>query len=377
MANSSNTKVLYLGVYRDATGWGQAARDYILAMDSVGIDVIPRPIKLDNSLPELPERLLELEKKSAAGCNIVIQHILPNMMSYDGHFERNIALFASETSNFSDSNWTRSLNLMDEIWVINKLQAQSCLASGVDKAIHVVPHVANLEKYEKDYPAFELPSIYHDRCIFYFVGEFSRRKNVAALIKAFYSEFDRRENVTLLLKLNKPGVSPPELAKEVQNFCLEIKKGLKKYVKEEMYQGEIVITDFLTEEQLHSLHQRCDVFVNPSYGEAWCLPAFDALAHGNPVISSDCGGPSDYLPNTVKSEKDIAFGVFDSFPNLYTSNELWLEVNVSDLGWEMRKWFEKWKSEDNMKYKTGFIEDQFSYKKIGNRIKHLLESGCG
>ncbi len=43
-------KVLYIGCYRDHTGWGQAAIDYILAMDSVGIDVVCRPLKLNQTL---------------------------------------------------------------------------------------------------------------------------------------------------------------------------------------------------------------------------------------------------------------------------------------------------------------------------------------
>ena len=58
----SQMKVLYIGCYRDGTGWAQAAIDYILAMDSAGIDVVPRAIKLNSNNPELPKRILELEK---------------------------------------------------------------------------------------------------------------------------------------------------------------------------------------------------------------------------------------------------------------------------------------------------------------------------
>jgi len=32
-------KVLYIGHYRDGTGWGNAAVNNILAMDAAGIDV--------------------------------------------------------------------------------------------------------------------------------------------------------------------------------------------------------------------------------------------------------------------------------------------------------------------------------------------------
>ena len=73
-------KVLYIGCYRDGTGWGQAATDYILAMDTAGIDVVPRPIKLNSNQIKVPDRIIELEKKDSSGCNICIQHILPHLM---------------------------------------------------------------------------------------------------------------------------------------------------------------------------------------------------------------------------------------------------------------------------------------------------------
>ena len=40
-------KVLYISNYKDGTGWGNAATDYILAMDSVGIDVVCRSISFN------------------------------------------------------------------------------------------------------------------------------------------------------------------------------------------------------------------------------------------------------------------------------------------------------------------------------------------
>ena len=40
----TTAKVLYIGHYKDGTGWGNAALNNILAMDAVGIDVVPRAI---------------------------------------------------------------------------------------------------------------------------------------------------------------------------------------------------------------------------------------------------------------------------------------------------------------------------------------------
>ena len=42
-------KVLFIGCYRDGTGWAKAAGDYILAMDAAGIDVVCRPLKLNDN----------------------------------------------------------------------------------------------------------------------------------------------------------------------------------------------------------------------------------------------------------------------------------------------------------------------------------------
>jgi len=144
-------KVLYIGCYREGTGWGQAAIDYILAMDAAGIDVVPRAAKLNNKQPDLPKRILELESKDSSGSDICIQHVLPHMMDYNSRFKKNIALYATETSNFSFSNWHRKINCMDEAWVINEQMVQASKASGVKVPIKVVPHATDFSKFESGY----------------------------------------------------------------------------------------------------------------------------------------------------------------------------------------------------------------------------------
>ena len=77
-------KVLYLGNWRDGTGWGNAAQGYILSLDAAGIDVVPRHIKLNDREIEVPERILELERRSHKNCDVVIQHVLPHYLDYNG-----------------------------------------------------------------------------------------------------------------------------------------------------------------------------------------------------------------------------------------------------------------------------------------------------
>ena len=56
-------KVLYIGNYKDGTGWGNACANNILALDAVGVDVVPRAITFNNSNGGCNERILELESK--------------------------------------------------------------------------------------------------------------------------------------------------------------------------------------------------------------------------------------------------------------------------------------------------------------------------
>ena len=54
-------KVLYIGHYKEGTGWANAAQGMIQALDRADIEVVCRNITLTTD-KETPERILELEK---------------------------------------------------------------------------------------------------------------------------------------------------------------------------------------------------------------------------------------------------------------------------------------------------------------------------
>lgn len=371
-------KVLYTGVYRDATGWGQAAIDYIMALDTAGVDVVCRPIKLNTNQPQLPERILELEAKSSHGCDHVIQHILPHMMEFSGHFKKSIGLFASETSNFRATSWPDRLNAMTDAWVINRQMYFAANESFVKVPITVIPHATNVERFQRNYAPFEQLNDHADTFKFYFIGEFNRRKNLAALIKAFHAEFHPDEPVNLVIKTSVPGKSPEQAREIVHRFCDDIKPGLKMYNGDvKNFKREIIITDRLTDEGVCRLHKSCDCFVMPSYGEAWCIPAFDAMAFGKTPIVTAWSGFLDYVSEKngwlVPCQIDQAFGVQDSFMDLYTGNETWGAVSVPALAGRMRKAFQE-EGLRNRKAINGITRaHDFSYETIGLKMKKALE----
>jgi|10_taG_2_1085330.scaffolds.fasta_scaffold05407_4 glycosyltransferase involved in cell wall biosynthesis len=363
-------KVLFVGHYREQSGWGNAAQDYILAMDRAGVDVVPRPIKLNNVQAKVHPRILALERnRSPQDCDVCIQNVLPHFMKYDGRFKKNIGICFTETTERGISDWHDHMELMDEIWAPNNdMPAQSNL----NVPVYPIGVPCNPSKYHNEYP--DIPQLSQETMgnyVFYYIGEFSRKKNITSILRAFHSEFDFDEPVSLVLKCNKFGVDHTQLAEEIAGNCTKVKENLKKYSDLNRYKKEITITQYLQEDQIMSLHNQFDCFVTTSFGEGWCVPAFDALSMGNMVLAPNFGGPTDYLNDRISVHKEPAFGMTETFPDIFTCKENWHRMDISALMKGMRKMFNQGKN-SNKTTNAGII-DEYSYDNVGNLMKELLE----
>jgi glycosyltransferase involved in cell wall biosynthesis len=373
-------KVLFIGVYRDGTGWGQAAVDYILAMDAAGIDVVCRPVKLNSAITPIPERVIELEQKPLKGANICIQNVLPHLMDYNGHFDKNIGLYFTETDSFSGSTWPQRINSLDEAWVCCNQMKEASINSGVDIPIKIVPCATDVEKFEVSRPTLPIPDIEETFC-FYFIGDMIRRKNLVALLKAFHLEFGVNEPASLFIKTTKEGLTPEETLEHVKEMCRQIKENLKIYPSIEDYKYELIATDHITEQEMYSMHCTCDCLVMPSYGEAWGIPALDAMGFGNTPICSSVGGPLEYIGGggqLVDVRAEPVFGMVETFNDIYTGNENWWSIDINGLRKAMRHVFELWKNDPDayQAMRKAGQEDvkKYSYETVGKIIKELLEN---
>ena len=52
-------KVLYLGHYKESSGWANVTVDQILALDAAGVDVVCRNVTLTQDKPNVHPRILE------------------------------------------------------------------------------------------------------------------------------------------------------------------------------------------------------------------------------------------------------------------------------------------------------------------------------
>jgi glycosyltransferase involved in cell wall biosynthesis len=367
-------KVLFISNVFCGTGWSYAGRAWCEALDAAGVDVVLRPIIMSGGREPLSERLQALLDKSSSGCDVVIQHCLPHLCSYNGHFARNICLFVNETSNFRQSNWADHLNLMDEVWVASRHQIRACQESGVVAPLKVVPHALDVERFQRSYPVLpSLKALKEDGVfLFYAVGEFVERKGWRTLLRAYLSEFDVSEPVRLVVKTSSPGVSPEVLSGKVNEFVAETAKSLKIGATPEV----VVLTERLSHEGLMSLHATADCFVLPSFCEAFCLPAAEAMAMGKtPIVPASSGfldWADDEIGWTIPTREEPCQGVYSTFEDLYTGRENWWVPDILALKRAMREAYENPLTRQRKALRGIERSYDFSHEAVGPLLKQAL-----
>jgi glycosyltransferase involved in cell wall biosynthesis len=316
--------VLYIGNYGDiSSGWAIAAQNNIRALSKV-TEVVPRRIKY--APQDVPSDLLLMEEKDVR-CDVCIQHVLPPNLVYNSSFY-NIAYFVCESSSLGLTGWAQYLNLMDEVWVPSEFCREVCIKSGVTPKIRVVPHCLDVEQIFKT-PGFDLKEQTEEEFLFYTVADFTKRKNLIATLRAFHTEFNGEAG--LVIKTNNE--------EETRKIAEEVRKGLKKPCK-----AEIIIGGFIPKEQVYAIHKSCDVFVNSSYGEAFSIPTLEALAAGKtPICTGWSAFPELVSPDEgwlVKGRLEPCFAA-TTLPELQTSEEMWMSIDIVDLQRCMREAYEQ------------------------------------
>lgn len=365
-------KVLFIGNYREQSGFGVASIGYIKALLTTGHDIVCRCFYLGSSNAQIPEEVIQCEKKSLDNVEVVIQHLLPHNMSYIPNV-KNIGICVNDTSSLKSMEWDRYLNLMDEVWVPQDYNPP--FLQELTVPVKYVPHAFDTEKYKKTIEPLNINEV-NGTCIFYTIADLNIRKNVRDTIIAYHSEFSFNEPTTLLLKISKSGMSHQESFNIVSQSINSIKSDLKLYPNPEDYRKELIITQFLPEEQLEKIHATGFAYVNTSHGEGWCIPQFDAWAYGNRVIyyTSDKYNYS-YLKLTdtkfkVECKTTNILGYKDTFQQLGTAREEWNDSNIIDLRKKMREVYNEWLN-DKEKIKHCRYEN-YSYKEVGILMESLL-----
>jgi glycosyltransferase involved in cell wall biosynthesis len=365
--------ILFIGHLYEKSGWGDAARAYLKSLILTGHNIIARSIHVIDSPIEFVDDLRYvqdcLNKDMPSNINVCIQNVIPSYMTYYGGC-KNIGLFFTETYNLNDTPWISNLSLMDELWLPNTDMINEFDYLPQPKFYIPCP----IEQINTDnLTKMDLPT--QGNYTFYFVGELIKRKNIDALIRAFYREFHTNESVSLMLKTYKYGASDADVNKATDSVVKHIQQNMKLYKTMDEYKKPILVNQHMSRIDMLRLHKSCDCLVIPSYGEGTCLPAMDAIMVGNNVISSDIGGMRHFVPYElrVKGRLEPVFE-HNTINGFGTSRELWFSIDPLELQKKMRYVFEYHNNSKNARKKSLASIESLSTQSIAQTINARLSN---
>lgn len=370
-------KTLFVGAYKESSGWGVAGRSTLEAMSVTSLDVVARPCKFDNYTFKQPRWLDEFEKRSYPSYDAVIYYLPPDNLVYNKDLGRNISYFLCETEDIKATHWLERLELMDEVWVPTSFVRGALLKSGFSKPIRIVPIPCDTSVYYKSWKVYEqIKREKQGDFLFYNIADFNKRKNLEALVKAFHMEFDYNEPVNLCLKISKNQICTEAYKVDIHDWCNYLKAGLKKgFCKD-----EIILPDtYLTDDEIYGIHKGCDVFVSTSRGEGYNIPCVDAIGFGKTPIVTGWSSPAEYVNENngwlVKYKIQNCYGATDFPGSLYSSKQRWAEIDMDDLRRCLREAFEDRSLREDKSDGCADSIEQFSYDKVGQIIKKALQDG--
>lgn len=391
-------KILYIAPVRDFSGYAAAARGYINALHQAGVDLVVRPVRYDRAdggTEYQPTALeSELMKKPLENIDIVIQHTTPNeMRPVAGKI--NIAITAWETTRIPEY-WAKKLNQFDAVMTFCQASVDAFKACGVTVPVGKIPHTFDIPSYTLDgvqrMTSTSEPNFFDDKFIFYNISQLSTKKGIDILLRSYLTEFHGKDKdkVLLILKTYIDMSNRQSERQKIQAYVANIKNALRLAPND--YPPIMVISNTLTEEQIKKIHKTGHAYVCSSRGEGWCIPAFEALAYGNKLITTGWGGMGEFAikPDCIQKEPsnpklfmgldvvryENAFrknvfpvtytleplvGQHHGDPELYTAKDLIAEPSVRSMMQQMRYAM----SADSMP-KTDLME--FDYSNVGPQM---------
>lgn len=369
-------KVLYTGHYKEDSGWSRAAINNILALDAAGVDVVCRDVKLTNKPFTIPDRIAELEKKDVKHVTHCIQNVLPHhFLPTTGSFKKNVAYHFSEAVTTTKNLWHLHLEMADEVWVTNR-ELHNHSRRVVSRPIKIIHQAVDTSIYSKNYKSIDFGLSEHN-FKFYFIGDLNDRKNLKSIIRCYYRSFNSNDETLLLIKAKKHGISEQGLDSHCRQICSDIQKEMRIYANPSQYASVQFITANTDDDFIYSLHQQCDCFLGVSHGEAWSLPAFDAMCFGSTPICSNEGGPKEFIDpddrNTgylINGKYGICNEQHGAFPHLFTGSDLWFNPSEEEICVAMKYYYGS--RYDRSVKNSSQYGDRFGLVNIGKKMRALL-----
>jgi glycosyltransferase involved in cell wall biosynthesis len=317
------------GFFTAELGLGEVARNYVLAMRHLGMD-----LSLQDASFLTNQRK---EEKSLSGFTIENKYpanlMCMNAPEVEQFLERFGLQYMATKYNIGSwwweveeipQNWQKQFVRFDELWVGTEFIAENFRAVSSIPVLRMPPLVVakptliTRVTYDIDKSEF----------VFLFVFDFFscfQRKNPLAVIEAFKLAFAGDSRVRLIIKSTN-GSSFPEQFTQLHQACDH---------------GQITLLDsYMSKRELNGLIECCDCYVSLHRTEGFGLPIAEAMLMKKPVIVTGWSGNLDFTTpdNSLLVQYGFTANTEDYGP--YKIGMRWAEPDVEHAAKLMRVVFE-------------------------------------
>lgn len=360
----------------DRSGYAEWSRNYILSLIQTGVPVTLAVPTFDKQLPAHTDdiqKILPYINKDI-DYNVVISWLTPNVAAQIFKQEKTdvkkVIFTLWETSRLPDS-WVTDINTsVDECWLPGKWNEEIFKNSGVTVPLHNFAYPLNFDNYNIDAKLINTP-FDSKSYVFYFISQWTERKNFVDLLEAYWHAFSKDDNVALIIKTHIRSSSKEEECK-----LADLVTSIKQRGKYQSTAPIILLTDLLSTDQMLALHKTCDCYVSASRGEGLGLGMIEAGLFGNTVITNTFGEHSSYVTEeTAYLYNHSLRPVTGMGGPFYTSDQLWAQPDVHGLATEMREAYEHQnKARQKGKKLKEFLFETCAYETVSRSILERLET---
>lgn len=389
-------KIMFCGPLRDFSGYATASRNFLLTLLEGEHEIVARALRYDSldsgQTIDMPEGVEAALQGDINNVDMLIQMTTSNIEAVPKPGVCN-ALYTFLEMDRIQATWAEQANKFDFLLVPCKENALALQRSGVTKPVLVIPPPCNKDIFEREYPKFDISNV-EGRTIFYNICQLSAKKGVDSLLRAYYAAFADCPNDVLLVLKTYISMSERNAEQEmatVQQFVSRIKQGCR--IPSELPPVWPIVRTF-SEEEVHSLHKACDVYVCSSRGEGWGIPPFDALGHGNTVISHNFGGLAGFISDSVAlvygGTLGLCYDMANADPMLYTGLERCFEPSTAQMSDLMRSYHllrkaqesenlteankQQWITIDQRRVNAQLLVSRFDYREVSQKVMVQLEA---